>query len=199
MRTAQVESPTKDRLLDAAEQLMLTKGFAATTVDEICEAAKLTKGSLFHYFESKAELGRVLLERFCAAGEKVHEGLFGSETDPLMRVYAYIDNAAKVAADPANKGCLLGMFAQELCDLNPDIRATCEQGFDRWAKGFGDELAKAKAKHPPKKAFDPHELAEHLIAVMEGSLILGKAQKDIRVMATHLGHFKAYVRSLFEG
>jgi len=198
-RTAQVDSPTKERLLGAAQELMLAKGFAATTLDEICEAAKLTKGSFFHYFESKDDLGRQLLERFCADGQKLHQGFCGTETDPLKRVYHYLDSAAKMATDPSmSKGCLLGMFAQELCDLNPDIRERCEQGFENWATMFGEELAKAKAKYAPKKSFDPQELAEHLIAVMEGSMILGKAKHDMRVMAKHLRHFKAYVKSLFE-
>src|SRR3989338_3643231 len=91
VRTAQSDSPTKDRLLDAAKRLMLAKGFAATTVDEICEGAKLTKGSFFHYFESKDQLGKVLLERFCAEGQQMHEACCGAETDPLKRVYNYIE------------------------------------------------------------------------------------------------------------
>ena len=64
MRTAQTHSPTKEKLLEAAQQLMLAKGFPATTVDEICEAAGFTKGSFFHYFESKEHLGKEVLDRF---------------------------------------------------------------------------------------------------------------------------------------
>lgn len=199
MRTIQAPSHTKRRLLDAAQELMLAKGFVATTVDEICKAAKLTKGSFFHYFKSKDDLGRELLERFCADGQKLHQGFCGTDADPLKRVYSYLDNAAKMATDPSmNKGCLLGMFAQELCDRDPSIRATCEQGFGNWAKMFGQELARAKAKYAPRKTWDPTELAEHLIAVTEGSMILGKARKDMRMVAKGLRHFKAYVKSLFE-
>jgi len=83
MRAAQKDSPTKTRLLDAAERLMLAKGFSATTVDDICETAKLTKGSFFHYFESKDELGEELLEHFCTAGQRIHEMFCGNTTDPL--------------------------------------------------------------------------------------------------------------------
>ena len=197
MRTAQADSPTRTRLLDAAQELMLTKGFAATTVDEICAAAKLTKGSFFHYFTSKDDLGQVLLQRFCADGQQLHRTFCGGETDPLKRVYAYIDAAAKMSAGPKNKGCLLGMFSQELCDLNPQIRATCEQGFGDWARAFGEEMARAKAKYAPRKTFDPQELADHLIAVMEGGMILGKARKDMRMVARSLRHYKAYVKQLF--
>ncbi|MBI4004114.1 MAG: TetR/AcrR family transcriptional regulator [Candidatus Omnitrophica bacterium] len=198
MRTALADSPTRKRLLDAAEKLMLSQGFAATSVEEICDAAKLTKGSFFHYFESKDELGKAVLERYCADRRKGQETLLGTNPDPLSRIYTYLDTMAKSATDPSmSKGCLLGMFSQELCELNPEIQACCEQGFAGWTKRFAQELAAAKAKHAPRKDFRPQELAEHLIAVVQGSLILGKAQKDMRILAKGLRHYKAYVRSVF--
>ncbi len=198
-RNAQVESPTKEKLLDAAQQLMLAKGFAATSVDEICEAAGLTKGSFFHYFESKDELGKQVLKRFCAQGAQLHASFCRQEADPLKRVYNYIDGAIQMAKDPQmNKGCLLGLFAQELCDTNVEIRQACKKGFDDWGREFGEELARAKARYAPKASFEPLELADHLIAVMEGSMIIGKSRRDMAVMAKNLEHFKAYVRGLFQ-
>jgi len=199
MRTAEAPPPTKERLLDAAERLMLAKGYAATTVEAICEAAKLTKGSFFHYFDSKDQLGRELLERYCASGQKIHQAFCGRETDPLKRVYNYIDNAVKMSKEPAMRdGCLLGLFSQELCDTNPQIRTACKKGFDEWAKSFGQEVAKAKAAYAPHAPFDPQALAEHLIAVIEGSMIMGKARRDMSIVGQNLAHFKAYVKSLFE-
>ena len=195
--TAKETPATKARLLDAAERLMVAKGFAATTVDEICEAAKLTKGSLFHYFQSKDQLGQELLRRFCANGERLHRGFCGKERDPLKRVYAYVEGASKLLQDPSTQGCLLGTFAQELCDTNPQIRQACAEGFEGWAKQFGEELARAKARYAPRASFNPAELAHHFIAILEGSLILGKATKDMRVGTTNLRHFKAYLKTLF--
>jgi len=200
VRTAALESPTKEKLLDGAQELMLAKGFAATTIDEVCEQAGVTKGGFFHYFQSKDQLGKEVLERFCVSGRHMHEAFCGRETDPLKRVYRYIDGAIAIAQDPAmSKGCLLGVFSQELCDTNPQIRQACKRGFEDWAKGFAGELARAKAKHAPRVSFDPRELAEHLIAVMEGSMILGKAKRDMTVVAQNLRHYKAYVKSLFGG
>ena len=193
-------SAARGRLLDAAQALMLAQGFAATTVEEICEAAKVTKGCFFHYFESKDELGTVLLERFCQSSQALHQGLCGAEADPLKRVYAYIDGTIKLSQDPVlSKGCLLGLFSQELADTNPTIRKACCEGFEEWAKGFTKELTAAKARYAPKTSFSPKEVAEHFIAVLEGSMILGKTRKDMRVMAQNLRHFKAYVTSLYEG
>ncbi|MBI3088473.1 MAG: TetR/AcrR family transcriptional regulator [Candidatus Omnitrophica bacterium] len=199
VKTALDDSPTKTRLLDAAQELMLAKGFAATTVEAMCDAAKVTKGCFFHYFESKDQLGRELLERFCAEGARLHEACCGvDERDPLKRIYRYLDRMIKLSQDPVTgKGCLLGTFAQELSDVQPGMRKCCAEGFAAWAKQFGTLLAEAKAQHPPKTAFDPAELAEHFIAVMEGSLILGKARNNMKVVAQNIRHFKAYVRALF--
>ena len=191
-------SDTKARLLDAAEGLMLAKGFVATSVDDVCEAAKLTKGSFFHYFESKEQLGCELLARFCATGQRLHQSFCGQERDPLKRVYGYINAAARMAQDPVmRKGCLLGGFAQELCETHPGIRAVCQQGFEAWAAHLAGELEQAKARYAPKASFKPRELAEHFIAILEGSLILGKVRKDMNVVAQNLRHFKQYVKSLF--
>lgn len=198
-RTAQENPPTKERLLNAAQELVLAKGFAATTVDEICEQAKLTKGSFFHYFESKDQLGQEMLQRFCSSSAQMHRAFSGSDKDPLKRVYNYIDGVIKLSQDPQmGKGCLLGLFSQELCG-DEKIRQACEKGFDDWIRQFGEELAQAKAKHPPRKPFNPQEVAEHMVAVIEGALILNKAKADRRLVTRHLEHFRAYVQGLFEG
>ena len=54
---------THKRILDAAEGLVMSQGFAGTSVDDILKAAKLTKGAFFHHFKSKADLARELIER----------------------------------------------------------------------------------------------------------------------------------------
>ena len=64
---------TKGKLLDVAQQMMLARGFAATSVDEICQKAKFTKGCFFHYFESKEELGRALVEKWAQERKTTHD------------------------------------------------------------------------------------------------------------------------------
>ena len=136
-KTASPELTTKDKLLGGALELMLAKGFAATTIDEVCERAGVTKGGFFHYFQSKDQLGKEVLERFCVSGRNLHEAFCGRETDPLKRVYRYIDGAIAMAQDPAmSRGCLLGLFAQELCDTNPQIRQACADGEILIIEGF---------------------------------------------------------------
>ncbi len=193
------ESPkTKEDLLNAAEELILAKGFSATSVDEICRAAKLTKGSFFHYFKSKEELGRVLLERFCChSQQKIKDSCCGpkEKTDPLKRVYSYLDGVEAMCEN--TRGCLLGIFAQEMSDSHPKIRSLCAEGFNEWAKILKGDLAAAKARYASRASFDPGALAEHCIAIFEGAMVLARAKQDNKVVKRSLEHLRAYLKSLF--
>ncbi len=200
MRKAQVHPISKEKLLDAAEHSMLAKGFEATSVEEICKRARLTKGSFFHYFESKEDLGKAVLNRFVTTTSQCfQQAPFRKERDPLKRVYGYLDFAIQMSQDPkAPEGCLLGIFSQELSNSRPQIRALCTKHFTQWTEQLQGDLAKAKAKYAPKKVLDPHSLAEHIISVMEGSLILARAKQDRRVVEQGLKHLKQYLRYLFQ-
>src|SRR5215475_2270957 len=92
MNIAESDSLTKQKLLDAAQELMLAKGYTATSVDEVCEAAGLTKGSFFHYFEGKEHLGKSVAERFFAAKKEFFlSAPFRQQKDPLDRVFGHVD------------------------------------------------------------------------------------------------------------
>jgi TetR/AcrR family transcriptional repressor of nem operon len=199
MNKADSDSPTKQKLLDAAQEIMLAKGFTATSVDEVCEAAKLTKGSFFHYFESKEHLGRVVAERFHTSMARLLESApFHQLKDPLDRILGRVDFLiALTSSGQGAKGCLLGMFVQELSDSHPAIRSVCAACFDEHAKILAKELDDAKAKYAPRARWSARSLAEHMIAVIQGAIILAKAKQDRKVMTASLEHFKAYLKSVF--
>src|SRR5580698_10568090 len=107
MRTAREKPIKKENLLDAAYELMMAKGYVATSVDEICKKAKTTKGSFFHYFESKEELAKVLLTRQCSSHQKTKDELFGK--DPYKRVFGQIDMAIAMNKNlKRSVGCIKG-------------------------------------------------------------------------------------------
>ncbi len=194
-----LHSPTKDKLLDAAQALVLGKGFSATSVDDVCKAAKLTKGSFFHYFKSKDILGAELLKRYCASSkEAFSSGCCCQEKDPLKRVYGFLDFIIERGKKNNGKGCLLGSMAQELSDSHPQIRSICCDGFDGMTQMMTRELKEAKAKYAPKdEAIDPESLAEHFVVVLQGSLLVSRAKKGSGVRASGVKHYKQYLQTLF--
>lgn len=190
---------TREKLLDAAVGLMIDRGYEATGVEDICKSAKVTKGSFFHYFDSKEALGKAAVERF----HSIMKGKFGAspklrKEDPLDRVLAWTDVAAELTKDPlAQRGCLIGTFAQEMAATNETLRRACESCFDEgvaWMKG---ELDAAVAKHKPKEKFDTRTVADHMLVTLQGALILAKARKDPRAVAESMGHLKRYLSGLF--
>jgi TetR/AcrR family transcriptional repressor of nem operon len=194
----QAESSTRERLLEAAIGLSLEKGFADTTVAEVCERADLTKGAFFHYFNDKEAMGKAVLEQWIATGNANYGAApFWEAPDPLERLYGYIEFTAELSrTGPC--GCLVGIYSQELWQSQPQLRADCEAAFTAWADGLAQLFEDAKVRHAPDASFDSRSLAYHFIAVFEGGLILARAYKRPEIVGEQLEHFKRYVQSLFE-
>jgi len=199
MRKAAADSRTKHKLLDAAEELMLSKGYTATAVDEVCAAAGLTKGSFFHYFEGKEHLGRLVADRFFSARkQQLLAAPFRQLKDPLDRLFGYLEFLIEMSRRAeAGKGCLLGTFVQELSDTHPKIRSVCAACFDEQASMLKRDLDLAKAKYAPRARWSTQSLAEHLIAVMQGAIIMAKAKQDRKAIEQNLVHFREYLKSVF--
>jgi len=199
MRTANPNSPTKKKILDIAEDLMRTKGYVATSVDEICHEAKVTKGSFFHYFKGKEALGKSLIEKFSGERLKGLESCCCGVEDPLERIYACLDGMAMAAEDCAGgKGCLVGTFAQEISETHPELSDMCEEAFKRSVQFFEKALEEAKQKYKPKKEIHPKEMAEFFIAMGQGTLLLAKTMKNKKIVSQNVRQFKAYLKLMFE-
>lgn len=199
MRTRKEHPAAREALLETAQQLMLAKGYTATSVDEICEGAHLTKGSFFHYFECKEHLGNAVLERYVSSMfQAVQSAPFMKKSDPLQRLYGYIDYMIELSKDPERHlGCLLGNFAQILSDTHPEIRTQCAGHFNAWVDMLKRELDAAKTAYKVT-GVDTGTLADHFVALFEGSLMLAKTRRDAEVVTSNLRQFKNYVRTLFE-
>jgi TetR/AcrR family transcriptional regulator, transcriptional repressor for nem operon len=198
LSSRQAKSSTRERLLEAAIGLSLEKGYADTTVAEVCEQADLTKGAFFHYFDGKEAMGKAVLEQWIANGNANYGAApFWEMADPLKRLFGYIDFTAELTkTGPC--GCLVGIYSQELWQSQPQLRVDCAAALTAWADGLAQLFEDAKVRHAPDASFDSRSLAYHFIAVFEGGLILARAYKRPEIVGEHLEHFKRYVQSLFE-
>lgn len=198
--TTRAPTTARIKLLDAAEQLMLTRGFGATSLDRICTSVGVSKGCFFHHFKSKEVLGKATLDRAVECKQRMfQEAPFRNKRDPLQRVYGYVDFAIELSQSKlAKRGCLLGNFSQELSDTDAGMRKICAEHFAQWAESLQQDLDEAKLKHAPRARFDTHSLAEHFIAILEGALILAKTRQDPSIVKDSLSHFKRYLTTLYE-
>lgn len=190
---------TKTKLLDTALHVIRVKGYSATTVDDICAAAGLTKGSFFHYFKSKEQLAIDAAQHFA----DMADGFFAtapyrSLPDPLDRVLGYIDfRIAILQGELADFTCLLGTMVQEAYDTHPLIRAACDRHMSDHAAGVMRDIELAKEKHAPDALWSAESLAFHTQAVIQGSFIFAKAKQGPAIAAECIGHLRRYVEMLF--
>ena len=190
---------TKQKLVDASVHLMRTTGFDATTLDDICESAKVTKGALFHYFDSKNEVAMAALERFAEGKTAEFAGApFRKLADPLQRVLGRLDFVIDSASSTkVTRGCLIGMLAQEISFREPELRKECQELFSRVAEDFRTDLAAAKAAYAAGAGFDPKNLATFYVSMIQGSLLVAKASNSNRVLIENVKQFRSMIELLF--
>ena len=174
-----VSTQTKERILAAAKELFLARGYAATTVDAICEKAELTKGSFYYFFDSKEELGLAVLEWSIGQGmQMLANGPYVRIVDPVEKAFGFLKHLEKCSPELWNGGCLLGSFALELADTNSRVQQAVAGMFQALADQIAEQLQPIAARCAGKQAPSASELADTLLGTIEGSIILAKAHRD---------------------
>ena len=117
----------RTRLLEAARDVIRAKGFCATSVDDLCKAAGVTKGAFFHHFKSKEELGVAAADFWSETTSALFAGApYHRPDDPLDRLIAYLEFRKELlAGDLPDFTCLVGTMTQEVYDSAPAIREAC--------------------------------------------------------------------------
>src|SRR5262249_21755005 len=138
-------------------------------------------------------------ERFYTTMQENYQAApFRLKQDPLERVFGYVDFLIDKSRSPMTaKGCLLGTFVQALSQTHPTIRSVCAAGLKEQADRLRQALEEAKAKYTPRARWSSQSLAEHVIAVVQGAIILAKAKQDRKVVEQSLEHVRAYLKSIF--
>lgn len=190
---------TRDRIIDATASLMLDKGYAATTVDEIVASAGVAKGSVYHFFDSKEAVGIAALEAYFQRGTVlVTGGAFDAVDDPVERALALVDHVNAVSGDLWEHGCLAGSFAVELSAVSPAIRKIVDEWFtqfEMWLAGYLQAIADASSASDVPTGV---ELAAQLLAVIEGGIVVGRARSDSTRLSSAIREFRRYLVSLLD-
>lgn len=195
----QAQHESKTKLLDAALYVIRAKGYAATTVDDICQAAGVTKGSFFHHFKSKDELAVAAAGHFSAMAE----GLFAAAPyheaqDPLERLLGYVDFRASIlGGELPEYTCLLGTMVQETYATHPDIRAACDRGMSSHIAELTRDIEAAKQRYAPDAAWNAESVGYFIQSVLQGAFIFAKAKQNPEVARESLAHLRRYLGILF--
>ena len=192
---------TRAKLVSATVQLMLTQGFNATSVDQICAEAKVTKGSFFHYFGSKEAIGLAAVNWWGQMGTDIYsEAWKDPNEDPLQQFYKFLEIMTGLTSRPDQPCmCMVGMFSQEMAVGNAAMREACAGHLATWSGFVIKMLSEAKTKHPPVIDFDPESVAWFLNSLWQGSMLVAKTHQRQTMIAENIRHARAYVDGLFFG
>jgi AcrR family transcriptional regulator len=194
---------TRTRILDLAYGSIVEKGFAATSIDELVEAAGITKSGYFYHFKDKNDLARQLFARFLSEDEAIIDTLEQRarelSDDPLQSFLIFLNLYAQLMDDmeALHPGCLVAtityqerMFDAEVRKMNVDYVLRLRARFENWVAEILKEVQ-------PREPVDAKALADHLTTIVEGAIILSKALRDEGLMGRQTRLFRSYVKLLF--
>lgn len=191
----------RTRLLEAARDIIRAKGYAATTVEDLCAAAAVTKGAFFHHFESKEALGVAAAERWAETTSALFSAAaYHQPLDPLDRVLGYVAfRRAIIAGTAAEFSCLAGTMLQEVHESSDAIRAACGRAILGHAATLVADIEAVRQERGVTGEWTAESLARHTQAVLQGAFILAKAGADPELARECVDHLDRYLRLLLQG
>jgi TetR/AcrR family transcriptional regulator, transcriptional repressor for nem operon len=197
---ASPKQSAREKILAAAVAVIRTKGYAATTVDDLCAKAGVTKGAFFHHFRSKDDLA------VAAAGywSETTDGLFArapyhDHADPLDRLLGYIDfRRSLLAGGIPDFTCLVGTMVQETYDSSPAIRDACARSITGHAAALEADIRATIERYGIEPTWTARSLALYTQAVLQGAFILAKATGGAKAAADAVDHLHRYIELLFQ-
>jgi len=202
-RTVVAPAPKKasarEKIIDAALAVIRAKGYAATTVDDLCAAAGVTKGAFFHHFKSKDDLAVAAADYWSEWTGSLFAGApYHAHRDPLDRLLGYIDfRKALLTGKVPEFTCLVGTMVQEAYDSHPAIREACARSILGHAEKLETDIMAAIKARRLKPKWTARSLALYTQAVLQGAFILAKATGGPQVAAESIDHLRRYVEMLF--
>lgn len=172
------EQTTRERILEAAEGLMLERSFQAVGLKQLLDAVKVPKGSFYHYFESKEQFGIEMMKHYMAEAS-AHKRSFmlnrEKEPDALKRLFQYLEGSiAFMNKNPGRFPCLAVKLGNEVSEISEGMRSELMKGFNDWISIYQEVLDEAVAAG---------QLPAHLDTEAEAALIqdhwAGAAQRAV--------------------
>lgn len=190
----------RTRLLDAALAAIRQNGFTATSIEDLCERAGVSKGAYFHHFKSKEDIGVAAARYWTEVTAKIFEAAPYHDTETASgRVLAYVAfRKAMIKGNLAEFTCLVGTMAQETFDRHAAIRDACGASIMDHATTLEADIAHAMNDACVSADWTALSLATHIQTVIQGAFVVAKATNDSSVALDSLDHLSRYLECLFQ-
>jgi TetR/AcrR family transcriptional regulator, transcriptional repressor for nem operon len=193
------QNSTRERLIYAAMRLFQEQGYTATGVSTILREAGVNAGSLYHYFSSKEELLKAVLETYAGMLDQVvmkpqREAM---PDDPVERVFTLLEwYRAGMEQTGCTLGCPIGNLALEVSDHLPEVRNWIEWNFEGWCKEVQRWLDEAGDRFPA--GTDTWALSRFVLTVMEGGIMQSRAERSLEAFDQGVVQLHDYFELLME-
>jgi TetR/AcrR family transcriptional regulator, transcriptional repressor for nem operon len=179
-------SDMKERLLDAAMDLIWENSYGATSVDAICDRAGAKKGSFYYFFKSKSELAAAALEDCWNKKRAEMDSIFSPTVPPLERFNRYFDFVHDRLAEVQKKcgsilGCPFISVGSEVSTQDQIVRETIDRIMDRKVNYFVSAVRDAAAEGLID-APDPVAKARALFSCYQGTMAQARIQNDVELL-----------------
>jgi TetR/AcrR family transcriptional repressor of nem operon len=194
---------TRARVIEAAERLILERGFAGTSLDDLLRETKLTKGGFFHHFKSKGDLARAVVEGYAendyALFKRWSEEADAASTDPLERVMYFLTAFERFLDDLGKPfpGCVFASYTYESRQFSPEIHAYIRDRLRAWLGLYEEKLAALIGACKPREKVTARALAEMIVTIVEGGFVMGNALNDATWLQRQSAQYRAYLKLLF--
>lgn len=203
----QLEKPakatTRDKILSCAEEAILQKGFAATSIDELVAAVGITKSGFFYHFRDKGELAHALMERYIENEDELFDELSrraGELTDdPLQEFLVFLKLFAEIMADlpETHPGCLIASYCYQdrlFDEVTKQLTASSLLG---WRRRFKERLMLIAEHYPPRRDVEFEAVADMLSALVDGGIILSKTTREKEALPRQIDLYREFIKAIF--
>jgi TetR/AcrR family transcriptional repressor of nem operon len=187
---------TKERILDAAEELMLAKSFHSVGLNEILTAVNVPKGSFYHYFQSKEQFGVELIRHYVADATVYKRKMLlsaESEPNPLERLSTYLNGAiAKMLENDCKQCCLVLKLGTEVSTMSDSMRVVLADGMRDWVGVYEKLIREGQQKKVMDKALDPSTAAAVVHDYWMGAvqrMLVSRQVAPLRTAATFIREY----------
>lgn len=194
---------TRQRILDAAQTMILSRGYAGTSVDGLIQSLGLTKGAFFHHFDSKSDLAQHLVRRFADDGIALFSTFKARAEkltdDPLQQLLLIVNLYSELfeGLTEPYPGCLLAAYVYEMQLFDDELQPVIAAEFRLVRKELGALIRRIEQRYPPRAKVDPEALADMFSSTFEGAFVLSKAFDEPDVTVQQLQLYRTLVEALY--
>lgn len=194
---------TRTKILDVAQDAILSKGFDATSIEEIVAGAHITKSGFFYHFRDKNALAHALIDRHIEIEDQLFDDLFQRardlSDDPLQVMLIGLKLLSELLEDmpDGHPGCIVATAVYQDRLFNRDVRDANRRAVLGWRKRFRQLFEDIVQTNTMRDEVDLDDLADLVSSVIEGGIVMSRALEQPKITSRQVLLLRSYVKLLF--